>query len=559
MRFNSPPWWIFVALVWMAWGIHATAIGVSYATVVPPALCALAAGKARRWTWRKPAGALAIGIVLGLAVIFAVETCLGFISVRWGPLYPPERMPVGPEPLIIRFLGWLYGFQAGDKLLAVSIALSLVATLADIAVDWWVSAANRVKDFFERAMRSIECAGIAVATLLLLTFANAVDLKTTGLNVFAANYQAQVAALGSNASAVAALGRQVDNLKAMDRALRDVPPAGAAKDLIDATAELIRLYGQLDRATVERDAIDELPPAPSRIALDDGAASTLPGQGQLEAPPPPGDPDPVMRLIAEAGQLTSLERQVSEAVARRAALQAERTQLLTGASGTLRVSLHRATDLPDLPGQLEAQLSERIAVLVASKGLDAAIAELRLVRDRLRAEVAARERANAARAREKAAYRRQLETYRTQQKACVEIAAAVGQYLRNDPQGSVLAERLKQLGSGKAEFGSKFDPAPYRLAAAPRWSTGPAEANQRLHRKFDDEVTSGLYGAPGVPAWALEGHGAAIRKEFASVGGNLESAGFALLRRWVESLCVDNASPQVIEAELRRLSDMLPG
>ncbi len=562
MRFRSTPWWMLVAAGAAAWGIHATAIGISFATIVPPLIALVALGDVRRRAWPMPIAPLLLGLLLGLTIIFVVETCLGFMSARLGPLYPPERAPAGPEPYILRFLGWLYAVQASDTPSIATWTVMGLATLADVAMTVArrsAAAISRTRRAFEETARIVECVGAAAGLLLVLTFANALDVKAAGLNLFAAHYRAAVTALGDNAAAAAALGRQVENLKALDRGLREIPPTGAAKDLVETAAELIRLFGELERAAEEEDAIDETPPASTRPALDDSALHRLPDRGQLDAPPAPADPGPVMRLVDQVGRLTTLQQEVATAVARRDGLSQEQRELLQAAIGGLRVAAHRGTDLPDLPGQLEARLSERIAILVAKEGLAAAVAELRRVREQLRARVAERQRANAERQRDKAEYRRRLERYRGQQRACVDAASTAARFLKGDPAGQVLADRLKRLGSGKSEFGARFDPPPYTLETRPRWTTGREDANRRLDRRFEDEISAVLYGRPGIPPQVAEGHASLLRGELAALGLDVESPGFALLKRWIESLCAGNATREATESALRGLANRLPG
>src|SRR5206468_3137087 len=147
-------------------------------------------------------------------LIFPVETFLGISAVKHGPLYPPERLPIGFEVPLIKGLAWFYSSHLGEYV----HVWSLVTVIAVGGVAAFALRAYRgpLKEVLEEFAKVVKFLGGLLAVLYTISFGNVMDIDTEGLNLFAAHYAAEVEKLGSNQAAIDKLRGQVETLMKLD-------------------------------------------------------------------------------------------------------------------------------------------------------------------------------------------------------------------------------------------------------------------------------------------------------------------------------------------------------
>ncbi|HUN45800.1 MAG TPA: hypothetical protein VMU85_04740 [Stellaceae bacterium] len=534
------PWWVLVVVAAALMSAHLTAMGLTWASPAPILLVVFLSGATFARLWKTPGTPPLIGLAIALLVVFAVEAILGVLAVRLGPLYPPERAPSEVERLIAEGLGRLYAL-GGENYVS---AIVLIVTVLAAAVLRLVLRRRRTRRQFmgltEHVLALLEVAGSCLAVLQLLTFGNAIDFKTTGLNAFAARYAGEVERIGSNQALLDLLDREVANLTAAEKALADRPPSQQAQDLTASTADLVAALQAMDTAARAASVVEETAYDPHAAAAAD--AATLPETPEPEPPRHAPDTRPVERFVSEIGKLTEVQQEAERNAAASARLAEQRKALVAHLAGSLRVSLKALTDAHPEAGGLVEETADRIARLVAAEGIEAAT---RIIRERtqaLRASLADRQQALEQRRQDKTRYRDELEAYRTQQKTCFDITTAAVEFLEKDPEGQALTKKLEDPATAE-KLVAAGDRRPPALLQRPQWKTGTGDANNRLDRAMDDEILKQLYNGSGLPPAAAEGYAAQLGASFRKSGGNIESGGFRLLADWVADACANGVPP----------------
>jgi hypothetical protein len=392
---------------------------------------------------------------------------------------------------------------------------------------------DRCAELFKK---SLECASGFALVLGTLVFANAVDLSATGLNSYAVLYEKESQKLGTNAAAITELRRQLTNIKDVnDSLLRQPPPQNVGK-FVDATADLIDALWQIEQAEEETSHIDLVTYKPNEDPIPN-LTVPLPS-----ASPGPGEAEITLQVLLWISKFAEVQRQAEETERSAAELWKDRDQAMVRVAESISLVLGRAQRLtPPEKAKLLQAIVQRLVALVTRDGIERAAQEIRdLVRQKQQ-EAEAQRQANDTRRADVTQFRQGLQGYMTQQKACLDTANAVANFLLDGPDGPLLIPRLNAY-----QPRANIPRAP--LLQRPTWQT-KSPRNDDLEKQFIREISRQLYNRPNPPD---EDYFNVLRRAFGNAGGNTEAPGFGLLASWIEDGCSHGQSPETVIAALRQ-------
>lgn len=227
--------------------------------------------------------------------------------------------------------------------------------------------------WLEPLKKCLEIASGFMLVLGALVFANAVDLRATGLNNFAVLYENESRQLGSNTAAIAELRKQLASLRAANEALnrKSIPPDVGA--FVAATDALIDALWQVEQGKPSQN--DSVSYAPNEDPLPNLMVS-------LPAPPAPASeshgPEINMHLLLRLSELSDLQRK-AEATERDAEeIRKSRDDELIHLGYSISLALEREQRLtPPEKAKLFEAIAQRIAALVARDGVGRSTQEIR--------------------------------------------------------------------------------------------------------------------------------------------------------------------------------------
>lgn len=357
--------------------VHAVFTGLSVATLGWLGLILCLSKAFLKSCWRQHVSPALLGIIGALALIFLIETYLGVSARAYGTFDPPGRQPVLLEGPLIRTLGWLYSVRPKQYIefaLTAWSAGAVIYLLLHFRPRHLRGAAEHDEGtgWPELLKKLLESAGGIMLVLGSLVFANAVDLKATGLNSFAAMYENDKQQLGTNTAAIAELQRQLANLTdASDSLLRE-PTTGNVSSFMDATDALVDALWSLEQAKAKASHLDRVTYQPNENPLPNFTV-TLPPSPRGDR----GEPEISMRVLSEINKINTLQGQAEATQHRADELLSSRDDELFHLNQSIALALAKAQRLtPQEKVKILGALTRRLAALVARDGIGRATQEI---------------------------------------------------------------------------------------------------------------------------------------------------------------------------------------